>query len=53
MVHAVIPAEAGIQENTGYPRLSPCRDRLLKSGKTDWSVQMSACMVTRPVMLLL
>ncbi|RLC01061.1 MAG: hypothetical protein DRH90_17020 [Deltaproteobacteria bacterium] len=32
----VIPAEAGIQKNTGCPRLTTCRGRLIKSGMTEF-----------------
>jgi len=31
---AVIPAQAGIQEGTGCPRLTTCRGRLIKPGMT-------------------
>jgi len=34
----VIIAKAGIQEDTGCPRLTTCRGRLIKSGMTGFTI---------------
>jgi hypothetical protein len=41
----VIPAKAGIQKNTGCPRLTTCRGRLIKSGMTEFGYLVAGLII--------
>jgi len=46
MTENVIPAKAGIQENTGFPRIKYGAG-LVKPGMTNWIRFMSSCITFR------